>query len=252
MPGVFLQPEGAPRVGGAALPGHEPWAAACALVLETEAEGRTPVKRTLERDGLEVVQSATAAGALRLLYDRRPDVIVLDLSLPDVDGLHLLSRIRDLTDVPVIVVNGASDEMSCVRLLRAGADDFLPAPLGTQELLARVEALLRRTPRKGSRPSRYADSLLEIDYAALEVRAGGQVIALTPLQLRLLTSLVQHRGQVLSPGQLLSLAWNDELVPRERVKLYVGYLRRRFREHGVELPVETVRGFGYRYKAPES
>jgi DNA-binding response OmpR family regulator len=125
-------------------------------------------------------------------------------------------------------------------------------PFGVQELLARVEALLRRRPPAATAPAHYADGLLEIDFASLEVRAAGNVVQLTPLQLRLLTALVQHRGQVLSAEQLLKLAWEDDMVPRERVKLYVGYLRRRFREQGVELPVETVRGFGYRYRPPAS
>ncbi len=237
-----------PRVGGRTLPGHEPRGAARALVVEDDMDARALLHRALARNGLQVVQSADAAGALRLLFDRRPDVVILDLTLPDLDGHALLTRIRELSEVPVIVVTASSDEASCVRMLRAGADDFLGKPFGVQELLARVEALLRRAPYATPRPARYSDSLLDIDYGALEVRAHGKLVDLTPLQLRLLSALVQHRGQVLSPEQLLSLAWNDEFVPRDRVKLYVGYLRRRFREHDVELPVETVRGFGYRYK----
>jgi DNA-binding response OmpR family regulator len=175
---------------------------------------------------------------------------VLDLELPDLGGLALLARIRELSDVPVMIVTAEGGETSCVDSLRAGADDFMSKPFGVQELLARVEALLRRTPPSAEEPTRYADGLLEIDFASLEVRADDQVVELTPLQLRLLTALVRHSGQVLSAEQLLKLAWEDDLVPRERVKLYIGYLRRRFRDQGVELPVETVRGFGYRYRPP--
>jgi DNA-binding response OmpR family regulator len=177
-------------------------------------------------------------------------MVVLDLQLPDLHGRSLLHRIRELTDVPVMVVTADCDEASCVETLRAGADDFMPKPFGVQVLLARVEALLRRAPAQADESSRYTDALLDIDLVALEVRAGGRHVPLTPLQLRLLTALVQHRGRVLSAEQLLKLAWDDDRVPRERVKLYVGYLRSRFRDAGVELPVQTVRGFGYRYRPP--
>ena len=238
----------APRVGGRTLPGHAPRGHARVLVIEDDENARALLTRALRRSGLEVLESSNAGGGLRRLFDARPDLVLLDLQLPDLDGHSLLARIRELTDVPVMVVTAL--EGSCVPTLRAGADDFMPKPFGVQELLARVEALLRRTPGPQEQAARYADGLLEIDFAALEVRAAGRRVELTPLQLRLLTALVRHRGQVLSPDQLLKLAWNEELVPRDRVKLYVGYLRRRFRDQGVELPVETIRGFGYSYRPP--
>jgi DNA-binding response OmpR family regulator len=242
----------APRVSGRTLPGHAPREEARVLLVEYDEDMRALQRRVLERHGLEVLESRDAAGALRQLFEARPDLVVLDLALPDLDGRTLLERIRQLTDVPVMVVTARSDEGSCVQSLRAGADDFVTKPFGVQELLARVEALLRRTPPARTEPARYFDGLLEIDFAALEVRADGVPVELTPLQLRLLTALVHHKGQVLSAEQLLKLAWEDDLVPRERVKLYIGYLRRRFREKGVVLPVETVRGFGYRYRVPSA
>jgi DNA-binding response OmpR family regulator len=238
------------RVGGRTLPGHAPRSHARVLVVEDDNDARALLCRVLGRHGLDVIESADAAGALRQLFDSRPDMVILDLQLPDLHGRSVLDRIRELTDVPVMVVTADCGETSCVETLRAGADDFMSKPFGLQELLARVEALLRRTPAPADAPSRYTDELLDIDFAALEVRAAGRVVPLTPLQLRLLTALVQHRGQVMSPEQLLRLAWDDEFVPRERVKLYVGYLRARFRDAGIELPVETARGFGYLYRPP--
>jgi DNA-binding response OmpR family regulator len=142
-------------------------------------------------------------------------------------------------------------ESAAVQSLRAGADDYLTKPFGVQELLARVEVLLRRAIQPEGVPERYSDGLIDIDFSSLEVRADGRVVDLTALQLRLLTALVRHRGQVLSAEQLLKLAWDDDLGRRDRVKLYIGYLRRSFRDHGVDLPIETVRGFGYRYRAPK-
>ncbi|MEA2429409.1 MAG: hypothetical protein QOF37_3037 [Thermoleophilaceae bacterium] len=241
-----------PRVSGRTPPGHTPRENAQVLVVEDDESARGLLRRVLDRHGLDVLESSDAAGALRQLFEARPDLVVLDLGLPDLDGLSLLGRIRELTDVPVMIVTAESDEASCVEALRAGADDYVTKPFGAQELLARVEALLRRVPSADPERGRYADGLLEIDFASLDVKARGVTVDLTPLQLRLLTALVNHRGQVLSPEQLLELAWEDDRLPRERVKLYVGYLRRRFRDKGIELPVETVRGFGYRYHPPSA
>jgi DNA-binding response OmpR family regulator len=220
------------------------------LVVEDEENSRALLRPVLERHGLEVLEASDAAGALRLLFGERPDLVVLDLDLPHLGGDTLITRIRELTDVPVMVVTGTADEAAAVDCLRAGADDYVTKPFGVQELLARVEVLLRRSVPTVTGPQRYSDGLLEIDFASLEVRADGRPVELTALQLRLLTALVRHRGQVLSAEQLLELAWDDGLGRRDRVKLYIGYLRRSFREHGVDLPVETVRGFGYRYRPP--
>jgi DNA-binding response OmpR family regulator len=238
--------------GGRSSPGHAHWRGRRILVVEDDEGSRTLLRRVLERHGLSVLESVDAAGALRLLFSDRPDLVIVDLGLPDIGGETLIARIRELTDVPVMVVTGETAETSTVQSLRAGADDFVSKPFGVQELLARVEVLLRRSVAPEAPPQRYSDALLEIDFASLEVRAAGRVVELTALQLRLLAALVRHRGQVLSAEQLLKLVWDDDLGRRDRVKLYVGYLRRSFREHGIDLPVETVRGFGYRYRAPKA
>jgi DNA-binding response OmpR family regulator len=239
------------RVGGRTLPGHSAGPSGRVLVVEDDNNSRELLRRVLERQGLEVIEASDAAGALRRLFGDRPDLVLLDLGLPDLDGAALITRIRELTDVPVLVVTGRAGEQPTVESLRAGADDCVTKPFGVQELLARVEVLLRRAPRPEAEPALYADTVLEIDFSSLEVTAGGQLVDLTPQQLRLLAVLVRHRGQVLSQEQLLKLAWNDGLLSRDRVKLYVGYLRRSFRELGVDLPIETVRGFGYRYRPPK-
>jgi DNA-binding response OmpR family regulator len=239
-------------LGGRSTRGHAPWHGRRVLIVEDDDSSRELLRRALERHGLEVLESTDPDGALRLLFSERPDLVMLDLGLPDHRGDSLIARIRELTDVPLMVVTAKSDEASAVGCLRAGADDFLTKPFGIQELLARVEVLLRRSAPGEAPPQRYSDGLIEIDFTSLEVRADGRVIELTALQLRLLTALVRHRNQVLSAEQLLKLAWDDDQGPRDRVKLYVGYLRRSFREHGVHLPVETVRGFGYRYRPPKS
>ena len=152
----------------------------------------------------------------------------------------------------MLTAHGA--ELEKVRGLKAGADDYVTKPFGRQELLARVEALLRRT-RPGTKTAEtYADDLLTIDFAQRAVFVDGRPVALTPTEFKLLAAFVRHPNQVLSRGQLLELVWNDaRSASGDQVKLYVGYLRRKLGEATDEpYPIETVRGFGYRYRPPGS
>ena len=180
------------------------------------------------------------------------DLLVLDLGLPGMDGLDVCRRLRRVRpELPVLMLTARDLELEKVRALRSGADDYVTKPFGLQELLARSEALLRRRRSGEESPPSYADALVEVDFRAAEARAGGTPLGLTPLEFRLLTAFIRNPNQVLSPDQLLAMAWGDSGFARERVKIYVGYLRSKFREAGVEdAPVETVRGFGYRYRPP--
>ena len=222
------------------------------LVIEDDDDLRLLLRRVLERDGMDVVEAPSGTDGLRELYDSRPDIVLLDIALPGVDGWRTLERIRELTDVPVMMVTGEASELEKVRALRSGADDYVTKPFGLQEIVARVEALLRRGAPRKEAPATYADGLVEVDFRGAEARADGNPLALTPLEYRLLSAFVRHPDQVLSADQLLELAWGESGLGRERVKIYVGYLRGKFREAGAEAPIETVRGFGYRYRPPRS
>jgi DNA-binding response OmpR family regulator len=222
-----------------------------ALVIDDEERLRSTIARLLERSGMEVVTADGGEAGLRALFERRPALVMLDIQMPGIDGWGVLERIRAMTDVPVIVVSSLNGELEKVRALNAGADDFVTKPFGSQELVARVQAALRRGRRAELTTEVYEDDLVRVDFANAAVTASGKTVELTPLELRMLAAFVRHPGQVLSTAQLLDLVWADEGLPPQRVKIYVGYLRRRFRDGaGVELPVETVRGFGYRYRPP--
>jgi DNA-binding response OmpR family regulator len=175
--------------------------------------------------------------------------------MPELDGWQMLDRIRDMSEVPVLMLTARGDELERVRGLHAGADDYVVKPFGRQELLARVQALLRRAARSASRdePDSYGDSYLTIDWGQRRVTARGRDVQLTPLEFRLLSTFVRNPRQVLSREQLLELVWGDAYgVGGDQVKLYVGYLRRKLAPDAPEsVPIETVRGFGYRYSAPE-
>jgi DNA-binding response OmpR family regulator len=221
------------------------------LIVDDDDSLRAAIETLLVRSGFEVIPASGGEAGLRALYKDHPDLILLDITMLGIDGWAVLERIRGMTEIPVIVVSGLRGELEKVRALNAGADDYVTKPFGNQELIARIRAALRRGG--GSEPDDdvYEDGLLRLDFENAEVVAAGNMVKLTPIELRLLAAFVHNPSQVLSRDQLLELVWGEEDLPPGRVKLYVGYLRRKFRaQAGTELPIETVRGFGYRYRAP--
>ena len=220
------------------------------LVVDDDADIRGLVRELLERQGYDVTEAANGRDGLRALYASPPDVVLLDVSMPELDGWETLARIRDLSDVPVAMLTARAAELEKVRGLKAGADDYVTKPFGRQELLARIEALLRRAGPREQTQDTYADALVSVDFAQRSVAVHGQDVTLTPLEFRLLAAFVRHPGQLLGHDQLLELVWGDPFgASRDQVKLYVGYLRRKLESAGAEGSViETVRGFGYRYR----
>jgi DNA-binding response OmpR family regulator len=221
------------------------------LVIDDDGDVRALVTGLLERAGYEVNEASDGRDGLRAVFSDRPDLVLLDVTMPGLDGWGTLERIRELTDVPVLMVTARSGELEKVRGLKAGADDYMTKPFGRQELLARVEALLRRKRlAEDELPIVYADDAITVEFAQRSAQSGGVDLKLTPLEFRLLSAFVKHPNQVLSREQLLELAWGDPYgVSEDQVKLYVGYLRKKLRtDAGAEGPIETVRGFGYRYR----
>jgi DNA-binding response OmpR family regulator len=221
------------------------------LVVDDEDDIRGLVRALLERAGHEVIDAPDGRAGLRELYTNSPDLVMLDVAMPGLDGWETLERIREVSDVPVLMLTARDAELERVRGLRAGADDYVVKPFGRQELVARAEVLLRR-PRSGGAQDTYADPRLSISFAQRAVRFDDREIALTRLEYRLLSAFVGHPNQVLSHDQLRELVWDDNIATsRDEVKLYVGYLRRKLAPDAPQsTPIETVRGFGYRYKTP--
>jgi DNA-binding response OmpR family regulator len=220
------------------------------LVVDDDGDIRGLLRELLERQGYGVTEAANGKEALRALYAAPPDLVLLDVSMPELDGWQTLERIRDLSDVPVAMLTARTAELEKVRGLKAGADDYITKPFGRQELLARVEAMLRRAGPREETEQTYADALLKVDFGERSVAVNGEDVALTPLEFRLLSAFVRHPGQLLSHDQVLELVWGDSFsASRDQVKLYVGYLRRKLEAAGADGSViETVRGFGYRYR----
>jgi DNA-binding response OmpR family regulator len=224
------------------------------LVVEDDPDIVRVVSAVIERAGHRVVVAGDGREGLRAFHERRPDLVVLDVGLPGLDGWEVLERVRELADTPVLMLSAHDLEADKVRGLRGGADDYLTKPFGQHELAARVDTLLRRGRSTAPVADVYLDDRLEVRFDRREVLVQGEAVALTPLEYRLLGALVRHRGQVLSPEQLLDLAWNDPLgVGPDRVKFSVLRLRRKLGWSEVSTsPIEAVRGFGYRYLPPEA
>jgi DNA-binding response OmpR family regulator len=225
---------------------------ATVLIVDDDADIRSLVRTLLEKEGAIVHEASDGRAALREFHARDPDLVVLDVQMPEMDGWAVLERIRDLADVPVLMLTARGQESDRVRGLRAGADDYLVKPFGRQEFSARVQALLRRSRRAAGTTERdkYSDGYLAIDFTQARVTVGEREVALTPLEFKLLTCFVRNARQVLSRDQLLELVWGEIAgVASEQVKLYVGYLRRKLDPDAPDsVPIKTVRGFGYSYE----
>jgi DNA-binding response OmpR family regulator len=218
------------------------------LIVEDDDDLRDLVRTVVEREGMATIEAADGREGLRQFYEHRPTLVVLDIGLPGLDGWQVLERIRELGNAPVLILTANSDELDKVRGLRQGADDYVTKPFGRQELIARIDALLRRSADAEIKEDVYADGLIEIDFTQRRVAIEDRDIELTPTEFRLLAALVRNPNQVLSHDQLLELAWGDSANrSRQQVKLYIGYLRRKLLDAGDRDPIETVRGFGYRY-----
>ncbi len=225
------------------------------LVIEDDQDISLGIRTVLSRSGFEVASSGDGKQGLRAFHAARPDLVVLDIGLPSLDGWGVLERIRDMSDVPVLILTAHGSESDKVRGLNSGADDYLTKPFGNRELAARVEALLRRPRTEQAQAEVYDDGNLLVRLGAREVSVGGAQVTLTPTEFRLLAALIRHPGQTLTPDQLLELAWNDPLgVGPERVKFGVMRLRRKLGQGTGEpgASIESVRGFGYRYAPPQA
>jgi DNA-binding response OmpR family regulator len=217
------------------------------LVIEDDPDIRGLVVALLERAGMRARQAADGRAGVRAFFEERPDLVVLDIGLPELDGWQVLGRIRDLSETPVLMLTAEGEQVQKVRGLEGGADDYVTKPFGREELVARIHALLRRSTAERGEGETLEDGTVTLDGAGRRVEVDGREIALTPTEFRLLAFLMRNRNQVVSQLQLLEEVWGNADADPHQVRLYVSYLRRKLNEAGVDR-IETVRGFGYRYR----
>ena len=216
------------------------------------------VDRVLTEKGYEVVKAMDGQGALRLLFDRRPDMVLLDVVMPGMDGWQICRRIRDLSDVPIIMLTGHQmGEEDVVRGLDHGADDYLLKPVGNKELVARVRAILRRaelpSSQNNGKGSVFGDDFLTLDVAERKVMVNGERVKLTPIEFRLLALLLENAGHILTHQQLLEKVWGWEYTDDlDYVRIYISHLRRKIEpEPAAPQYIVTEPGVGYYFRKPD-
>ncbi len=213
---------------------------------------RRLVRASLERNGYEVVEAATGEDGLGAAIDAQPAVIILDLGLPDIDGMSVLRRLREWSKVPVIVLSVRDRDTDKVLALDSGANDYLSKPFSTNELLARLR-VIERYHEPAAKASVFTSGHLQVDLSTRTVKVRGQLVKLAPTEYALLRYFVQHAGRVLTHSQLLREIWDlDDVEKTARLRVYVTYLREKLETNPAkpELFI-TVPGVGYRLNVSE-
>lgn len=221
------------------------------LLVEDEAPIRRFVRASLTSEGYRVEEADTAKQAIRIATQQPPDLVILDLGLPDGDGLDVLQRLREWSRAPVVILSARDQEKQKVAALDAGADDYLTKPFGTGELLARIRVALRHANRTPDESAVFESGDLKIDLATRRVFAHGAEVKLTPLEYKLLATLVKHAGKVLTHSFLLKEVWGPQQVRETHyVRVFMAGLRRKIEEDPARpRHLLTEQGVGYRLAA---
>lgn len=209
----------------------------------------------LTGSGYEVFQAGNGQEALRIVFDQKPDLVLLDLAMPVMDGLETCKRIRDVSDIPIIILTGQrNSEEDIARGLDCGADEYLLKPIGNKELMARVRATLRRAElpsfAKGKKAPILSDDYVSIDLSERRIMVNGERVRLTPREFKLLSFLVENAGSILTHRQVLEKVWGWEYVDDvDYVRIYISHLRQKI-EPQPNLPkyILTEPGVGYYFK----
>jgi len=225
------------------------------LVVDDEPTFVKLISQTLTHRGYEVLTAGDGQEALRLLFANKPDLVLLDVKMPKMDGWQTCSRIRELSDVPIVMLTGKQkSEEDIVRGLDYGADDYLIKPVGSRELVARVQAMLRRAelpaPQDTERAISYSDDFLTVDVVERKVLVDGERVKLTPLEFKLLAFLLNNTGHILTHKQLLQEVWGWEYADDvDYVRIYIWHLRRKI-EPDPSQPryIVTEPGVGYYFQ----
>ena len=221
------------------------------LVIDDQESIVKWVGAILRDEGYEVTEALDGEEGLRRVEDSSPGLIILDIMLPKIDGFELCARVRESSQVPIIMLSAKFDERDRVKGLRLGADDYLVKPFGIDELIARVEAVLRRTSQAGVVPDQpiFSSGDLRVDFGARRVTLAGHEVHLTPTEFNLLRHFVQYRGRALSHQELLRSVWGAQYRDeRQYLRVYVNRLRRALGDEPVgSRYIETIPGVGYRF-----
>ena len=220
------------------------------LVVEDEKQIRRFVRASLEEEGCRVFEAGTLAGGLVEAGERKPNLIMLDLGLPDGNGVEFIRNLRGWSDAPILVLSARSNEKDKVQALDAGADDYLTKPFGVAELRARARALLRRQNRTEDASPRFEFGEVRVDLSRRVVTRNGEPVRLTPIEYRLLCVLLASAGKVLTQRHLLREVWGPSSVESTHyLRIYVGHLRHKLEVDPTQpRHFQTETGVGYRFQ----
>jgi two-component system, OmpR family, KDP operon response regulator KdpE len=238
-----------------AMPAETPASAAGPVIvlIEDAPEIRRFLRATLVDHGYRLVEAETGREGLQAAETRQPDLVILDLGLPDVDGLEVIRRLREWTAVPILVLSARGQEADKIAALDAGADDYVSKPFGVGEVLARLRVLLRHAERtvRDMDDGSYEAGDLRVDLTHRRVAVNGEDVHLTPIEYRLLTTLVKHAGKVLTHNQLLKEVWGKPYTDQPHyLHVYMGQLRRKIEKDPARpRHLLTEPGVGYRLAA---
>jgi two-component system, OmpR family, KDP operon response regulator KdpE len=225
------------------------------LVVEDEAPIRRFLRAALEVEGFKFLEATTGSQALAMAASHNPDIILLDLGLPDVDGLEVIQRLREWSHTPIIVISARGKDAEKVAGLDAGADDYLAKPFSVEELAARLRVVIRRLTRTraGKEEPVFQVGELQVDLARRMVQEGDQEIHLTPIEFKLLAVLLRHRGQVLTHRQLLQEVWGHASEEQAHyLRNYIHTLRHKLEKNPARPQyLRTEPGVGYRLTGDE-
>ncbi len=217
------------------------------LVVDDESQILRALRVVLREAGFEVVPAETAAEALDRASVRPPQAAIVDLVLPDGDGIEVTRRLREWSEMPILVLSAVGEEEQKVRALEAGADDYITKPFGARELVARLQAALRRAGRSGEEPVVSVEGL-DVDLAARTVKRDGESIHLTPIEFDLLRVLVRNRGRLMTHRALLREVWGPEYVDDiQPLRTHIARLRAKIEPEGRPRYIVTDPGVGYRF-----
>jgi two-component system KDP operon response regulator KdpE len=221
------------------------------LVVDDEERMARFIRLNLEHDGFQVVEAYRGMQALQQYRDSLPDLVLLDVMMPDIDGFEVLSMLREISTVPVIMLTAKGEEDDRVRGLELGADDYVTKPFSPRELVSRVRAVLRRVESSSTESPDIinVDEHLKLDFSKREIWLDGEIVKLRPTEYRLLYHLVKNAGWVLTYDQILSRVWGYEYRDEPHyVRLYINYLRQKIeKDPSNPIYILTERGVGYRF-----
>ena len=221
------------------------------LVIDDEAAIRRLLRAALEPQNYQVCEAETGQLGLQEAVGRRPDVVILDLGLPDMDGLTALKRLREWSQTPVLVLSVRDREGDKVAALDNGADDYLTKPFGTAELLARLRAVQRRAPEAHEEPV-FTNGGLTVDQAARTVTVDKREVHLTATEYALLHELVRHAGKIVTHKQLLRAVWGPNAESQSQyLRVYITHLRKKLETDSKQKLIQTEPGIGYRLLAAD-